>query len=108
MTTILKEIILICSEINSYMDFHLLIADLLHFDECIDGHGCNGNALADVFPGSIETPILLTWKDAAHSRLKIEQSTSNGVFDEIVGIFESYKIQNIAAGINNFDYRIIE
>jgi RNAse (barnase) inhibitor barstar len=93
-------------EINSYTDFHKIIAKLLRFDECVDEYGCNENALEDVFPGPRNGPMLLIWANSDLSKSAIDGSVGVGVFDEIIGIFDRYKTRRWKIGLNDFDYQI--
>lgn len=74
------EVVLDGSKIQTALDFHLQIAKLLDFPVY---YGRNVHALWDVMTSDVERPLLLIWKDSAHSRQALGEQ-----FDQIVAVLE--------------------
>jgi len=74
------EVALEGSKIHTALDFHLQIAKLLDFPSY---YGRNVHALWDVMTSDVERPVVLVWKDSAHSRQALGEA-----FDQIVDVLE--------------------
>lgn len=94
-----REVVLEGSQVRDEADLHRLLAKALDFPS---HYGANLHALWDVLTGDVERPVMLVWRDAAHTRAVLGPR-----FDAILHLLRAVKEDDASRPPSaRFDYRL--